>query len=72
MQILYHRFCLFHATMSDRHERQQAWMGFQLKRLTKYAECFTHSDIDYIDRSVGGFYLFCIEKSAQASTLIKA
>ncbi len=71
MQILYHRSCLFHARMSNRYARQQAWIDFQLERLNKYAECFTHSDIDHIDRSVGGFYLFCSEKATQASTLIK-
>ncbi|MFC4729601.1 hypothetical protein [Coralloluteibacterium thermophilus] len=72
MQILYHRFCLFHARMSDRYARQQAWIDFQLERLEKYAECFNHSDIDCIDRSVSGFNLFCCEKALEACTLIRA
>ena len=72
MQILYHRFCLFHARMSDRYARQQAWIDFQLERLEKYAECFNLSDIDCIDRSVIGFNLFCCEKALEACRLIRA
>ena len=67
LQILYHRFCIVYAKICGYDQRQLAWMDFQLARHAKYAECFTHSDIDCIDQAVGTFLVFCMRSAYKIS-----
>lgn len=59
LQILYSRFCEFHAAFTGDLDHHQAWMGLQAVRFAKYAECFRSNDINQIDLSIEAFNVFC-------------
>lgn len=67
MQFMYYRFCEFHAGFIDDMERHNAWMGFQVARLERYAKCFLSNDIDQINRSIMDLNTFCSLQAIQAS-----
>lgn len=72
-QLLYSRFCQFHAQFNAQQGRHKAFQAFQVARLEKYAECLASGDIDQIDSSVYAFNLFCARQAISlAQSSVKA
>ncbi len=58
-QLLYGRFCQFHARFAGQQDRHEAILAFQLARLEKYAECLLGYGVDDINAAVRSFNFYC-------------
>lgn len=66
-QLLYGRFCQFHAKLAGQQDRHEAILAFQLARLEKYAECLLGYGVDDINAAVRNFNYYS-EMQAQLLT----
>ena len=63
-QLLYSRFCQFHAQFTGEIDRHEAFQAFQIARLDKYAECLLLCDINNINVTIDKLNHHC-EQYAQ-------
>lgn len=63
-QIIYYRLCAMGSALVGATSYHDAWMAFQIARVTKYAECLLSNDIDVITRAVLDYQMSCLEMVA--------